>query len=283
MKAKKIIGLAGAVFLGASMGIITSQSAWADTVTDFETVNGQLVVSTSIDGQSKTMADGSEIRKDGERWYNDFGEVTITYNETVEKDVPVGQSIPTEVLEPSLEQIESFPPVVTQTIEMTVSNLETTSNLPQPDLQTPEVFPPTVIEEVPITEPTQPPISTKDLLETEATDSMLNEPQPVPPIVETSSKEERSVVPKEQGIDSQEAEPSAQIMDDQLTSIDTATDTAVDSKAPNTEAITPAIALDTFPKTNEQCSATLGISGVVLFVVGILGVFFKWRGPRADS
>lgn len=158
MKAKKVIGLAGAVFLGASMGIITSQSAWADTVTDFETVNGQLVVSTSIDGQSKTMADGSEIRKDGERWYNDFGEVTITYNETVEKDVPVGQSIPTEVLEPSLEQIETFPPVVTQTIETTVSNLETTSNLPQPDLQTPEMLPPAIIEEKSPPTNTQPPV-----------------------------------------------------------------------------------------------------------------------------
>lgn len=273
MKAKKIIGLAGAVFLSASMGIITSQSAWADTVTDFETVNGQLVVSTSVDGQLKTMADGSEIRKDGERWYNDFGEVTITYNETVEKDVPVGQSIPTEVLEPSLEQIETFPPVGTQTIETTVSNLETTSNLPQPDLQTPEMLPPAIIEEKSPPTNTQPPVMEPPLSPiTEGTvpsEPMKEMKQLATPLDTTENQKK----PDENHGTVGTVSPSVNLIrsvakeDSKTTGMLTA----------DKELITPMSNTHALPKMNDQQSSVVRILGILLTAISLFWLIRKQK------
>lgn len=112
--------------------IFYTSFANADTVVEFETVDNLSVVRTSENGHKKLLADGSEIVKDGDKWYSDGREVTIVLNRIVTKD-RVSQTSSSESY--AQTKAEIFPTVtISETMSTTNTKGESSEESKQPQI-----------------------------------------------------------------------------------------------------------------------------------------------------
>lgn len=112
--------------------IFYTSFANADTVVEFETVDNLSVVRTSENGHKKLLADGSEIVKDGDKWYSNGREVTIVLNRIVTKD-RVSQTSSSESY--AQTKAEIFPTVtISETMSTTNTKGEPSEESKQPQI-----------------------------------------------------------------------------------------------------------------------------------------------------